>query len=404
MMKRIFTFDFLVPTLLIIVGLFFIRVLVRHYWLLFFIWILLPFAMLWIQRNHKKLSLTHDYVASIRNILFGAAVVLSIINVGSYGNIRVDIGKRYIDGYRIERHYDSETNYEETCTGDAVINLIGTPPTQCILENLSGITWYNHIILYLMQMIGIVLAIAVPYSTSLARKERLINNENSGEFENINLNHIQISQQPSLNSIQEKKVLLNIFTEWCISAAKQGDVGAQWYLDSYNQIKDLFHVKELYRRAIKENDVAAQNELGIMYSDEFGNTVSQDYKQSAYWYSRAAAEGDADSQYMLGECYEKGVGLGLDYKQAAYWYSKAAEKGHASAQLQFGTCYEKGLGVAQDNKQAAYWYRKSAEQDDVTAIHNIATCYEKGIGVERDQEQEAYWRNKFVDWYKRNSQ
>ncbi len=46
---------------------------------------------------------------------------------------------------------------------------------------------------------------------------------------------------------------------------------------------------------------------------------------------------------------------------------KAAEQGNADAQSLLGAMYEYGKGVAQDDKQALAWTRKAAEQGNATA-------------------------------------
>jgi TPR repeat protein len=51
-----------------------------------------------------------------------------------------------------------------------------------------------------------------------------------------------------------------------------------------------------------------------------------------------------------------------DYKQAVYWYQKAADQGYAEAQSILGVMYAFGKGVLKNDKQAVYWYQKAAEQ------------------------------------------
>jgi TPR repeat protein len=82
-----------------------------------------------------------------------------------------------------------------------------------------------------------------------------------------------------------------------------------------------------------------------MYSQ--GRGVSQDHAEPAYWYRKAADQGDADAQNNLGPLYAQGKGVSQDQAEAAYWYRKAADKGHATARLNLGRLYEAG-GVAQD--------------------------------------------------------
>ena len=75
---------------------------------------------------------------------------------------------------------------------------------------------------------------------------------------------------------------------------------------------------------------------------------------------KAAEQGDADAQLLLGVKYEQGKGVAQDDKQAVAWYRKAAEQGNADAQLMLGVMYDKGRGVAQDDKQSYAWFSSAA--------------------------------------------
>jgi len=80
----------------------------------------------------------------------------------------------------------------------------------------------------------------------------------------------------------------------------------------------------------KSGNVAAQDNLGIMYAR--GDGVAQDQKQAVHWYSKAAKQGDADAQYNLGIMYARGEGVALDNKRALFWFKKSAVQGHVGAQ------------------------------------------------------------------------
>ncbi|MDE7083958.1 MAG: sel1 repeat family protein, partial [Clostridia bacterium] len=69
----------------------------------------------------------------------------------------------------------------------------------------------------------------------------------------------------------------------------------------------------------------------------------------------------------LAICYEDGVGVEIDVEKAAYWYKRAAEQGEERAQFNIAVCYENGLGVKKDLEKAVKWYKKAAEQDDEDA-------------------------------------
>ena len=49
-----------------------------------------------------------------------------------------------------------------------------------------------------------------------------------------------------------------------------------------------------------------------------------------------AEQGDPQAQSNLGIAYENGYGVEKSYLKAAYWYTKAAKQGNATAQLNLG--------------------------------------------------------------------
>ena len=51
-----------------------------------------------------------------------------------------------------------------------------------------------------------------------------------------------------------------------------------------------------------------------------------------------------------------------NFESAVQYYSLAAEWGNAEAQYNLGCCYEKGDGVEKDLKETVEWFRKAAEQ------------------------------------------
>ncbi len=55
------------------------------------------------------------------------------------------------------------------------------------------------------------------------------------------------------------------------------------------------------------------------------------YREAADWFLKAAAQGSADAQFMLGNMHRDGQGVVKDWDQAFDWYIKAAAQGHAEA-------------------------------------------------------------------------
>ena len=66
-----------------------------------------------------------------------------------------------------------------------------------------------------------------------------------------------------------------------------------------------------------------------------------------------------------GADFDKGVAAYAagDYVTAAKEFNKAAEQGDADAQLLLGIMYNNGEGVPQDDKEAVKWYRLAAVQN-----------------------------------------
>src|SRR5262249_13137510 len=65
------------------------------------------------------------------------------------------------------------------------------------------------------------------------------------------------------------------------------------------------------------------------------------------WHPIAMA-GDPAAQLGVATLYYGGRGVALDYRLAFEWYSKAAEQGVAQAQYMLGALYRDGKGVEQD--------------------------------------------------------
>jgi TPR repeat protein len=63
-----------------------------------------------------------------------------------------------------------------------------------------------------------------------------------------------------------------------------------------------------------------------------------------------------------------GQGVILSDSEAVKWFLKAAEQGNAGAQFVLGVNYENGYGVTRSNSEAVKWYQKAAKQGKQDAI------------------------------------
>lgn len=112
---------------------------------------------------------------------------------------------------------------------------------------------------------------------------------------------------------------------------------------------------------------------------------------------KAARNGDAYAQFLIGKCFHKGDGVDQNYDLAAFWFRKSADQGNAFSQFALGLYYGQGWGVTQDYKQEVYWFSKAAEQDNPDAQYMLGLCYASGEGVTQDNAQAAYWLHKAAE-------
>jgi len=110
---------------------------------------------------------------------------------------------------------------------------------------------------------------------------------------------------------------------------------------------------------------------------------------------KKALNGDAQSQFLLGAYYDRGVnGLPQMADQAAIWYQKAAEQGNANAQSALGTLYNSGRLGEPDHAKALRWYQAAAERGNPLAEYNIGYMHYAGRGLPRDDREALRWIGK----------
>jgi hypothetical protein len=149
-----------------VIGLVLLRVLAQHYWLLFFIWIMLPFFRIWLTSVSMRESLSQEFHEISKTMLIGTAVILSIFNFVNSPQLRHEVGSQFIDGYRTVISYDCEA--PEGPGGS-----IGAPPETCLVEDLSSVAWYGKFAVYLMKWVGFILILLIPAATMVAGEKSM---------------------------------------------------------------------------------------------------------------------------------------------------------------------------------------------------------------------------------------
>lgn len=209
---------------------------------------------------------------------------------------------------------------------------------------------------------------------------------------------------------------------------------------NYSAIElDTLNVAELEEQA-KNGNADAQVELGRLYwKGERG--VKKDYAEAVKWFQKAVDKGNVYGKFLLGQCYDDGIGVEKNYTKAYTLYNevyyeldKMAEAGDVKAQTYLGIyylrtdftdhlhtldpkklaftafkdaalqgyvlaycclglCYEKGYGVTQSYAEAMKWYRLAAEQGRADAQYNLGLYYHYGWGcTQSDAKAVKWWR------------
>ena len=112
-----------------------------------------------------------------------------------------------------------------------------------------------------------------------------------------------------------------------------------------------------------------------------------DYRTALNVWLESAKQGDLESQVLVGEIFEKGLGTEPDYGLAADWYQKAALQGSTRGAINLGYLYEQGLGVEKNVVEALNWYRKASglENDDLQYASTIESRTEQRVAKLNDQ-------------------
>ena len=96
-----------------------------------------------------------------------------------------------------------------------------------------------------------------------------------------------------------------------------------------------------------------------------------DYSAALAELQPLAEQGDAASQYNLGEMHARGDGVPQNFVEARHWLYRAAMQHNVLAQFELASLYEKGRGVAADLTQAFMWYQVAANNGHEEAAERL---------------------------------
>ncbi|KAF2083930.1 HCP-like protein [Saccharata proteae CBS 121410] len=197
--------------------------------------------------------------------------------------------------------------------------------------------------------------------------------------------------------------------QWYKRAASLGDVAAMYKMGMIllkgllNQQKNMSEAITWLKRAADradEENPHALHELGLLYEAKTTNRdndkVVKDEQYALSLFMQAAKLGYKFSQFRLGEAYEYGLlGCPVSARESIMWYTRAAAQGEHQSELALSGWYLTGSeGILEQSDTEAYlWARKAACADPPLPKAMFAMGYftEVGIGCPRALEEAKKW-------------
>lgn len=119
-----------------------------------------------------------------------------------------------------------------------------------------------------------------------------------------------------------------------------------------------------------QGSMQSQYEIGEYFEKGLSGTIPKNENKAFEWFQASGIQGHGQSQANLGKYYLNGIGTEKNYNKAVEWYQKAAHQGIASAQYSMSTYY-----INRDPKKALELMEKSANQGFFLAISAILTTW-----------------------------
>jgi hypothetical protein len=99
---------------------------------------------------------------------------------------------------------------------------------------------------------------------------------------------------------------------------------------------------------------------------KFATQIIATEKGKFKWLHTAALLGDAESQFLIGGMYSKGIGTNEDNLEALKWLKESAHNGYPKAQLRLAYMLSAGEFVKKDEKAALVWMEKVKNSKVIT--------------------------------------
>jgi hypothetical protein len=182
------------------------------------------------------------------------------------------------------------------------------------------------------------------------------------------------------------------------------------YDNGWGVSRNQYEAAYWYKKAAEQGEAAAENNLGVDY--QLGDGIPQNHAKAIYWFQKAATQGYVLARHNLAALKKKETSqevtrtvvhygplakearVGFDDAQAVHKILQGALTGNTAAEFYAGVLYYHGWSVSKNNAKAVYWWRKAAKQGSASAENNLGVAYQHGYGVPQDYTKAVYWYRK----------
>ncbi len=139
-----------------------------------------------------------------------------------------------------------------------------------------------------------------------------------------------------------------------------------------------------FSKGARFGSVVAQYYLAYCQAEGYG--VTKDDKMAFTLYRRVAERGLPIAQARLAYLLYKGIGTSKDVAKARYWIEKATNYSYIDSYTTYvlGLCYEEGLGREQDMAKAMECFQKSCKKNVDEALIHTAMLFAEGRYLTQD--------------------
>lgn len=169
----------------------------------------------------------------------------------------------------------------------------------------------------------------------------------------------------------------------------------QDYLDGLNfSLKgEIQQAINCWMKAAAKGNAQAMYHIGEAYDFRL-----HDFFKAKKWYWKAIRNHNTDALVAIAIWYRYGRYVKESYRSAIIFNQRAARCGNARAMMELHELYYFGNGKKKNHPKSLYWLKRSAALGNDFAIESLAGMYLEGYGgVKKDFSQALFWYRKLAD-------